>query len=384
MNERPLILRGNINIKNEYIIGKVIKNQNIEEKENCIQVLSNNNIDLYEIGYKAYIFEDKPHHINLDEISYCYEINNFETLIDYDVIEIINNECVKVLYRDDSEDNAIVVTNQCNSNCIMCPDSDIVRNCHNNPYIEKLLEQVRYTPSDTKFMTITGGEVGLLKDDLVRLLAECKEYLPDTSFLLLTNGRVFANTEYTNKICANLPAKIRFAIPIYANSEQRHDEITRAPGSLKQTITGIKKLLAKNVEIEIRIVVMKKNYKILKDFSNFIIKEIPNVKVVNFMGLEMLGNSLKNKDEVWINFLDVKEYLYEACKELISSGIMVNIYNFPLCNVDKRLYSIASQSITDYKIKYKEECNECKAKDKCGGFFFSTINMKDIKVKPIK
>ena len=36
------------------------------------------------------------------------------TLIDYDVVEIINNKNIRVLYRDDSEDNAIVVTNQCN------------------------------------------------------------------------------------------------------------------------------------------------------------------------------------------------------------------------------------------------------------------------------
>ena len=63
---------------------------------------------------------------------------------------------------------------------------------------------------------------------------------------------------------------------------------------------------------------------------------------------------------------------------------MVNLYNFPLCSLDRRLYSIARKSITDYKIRYKEECDECLAKEECGGFFNSTINMKDIKVKPIK
>ena len=124
MQNRPFILKGNISIKNEdeYIIGKIIKNKNVEEKQEYIQILDNQNINQYQSGYKGYIFEDKPQNINLESINNCYNVEGFNTLIDYDVVEIINNKSIRVLYRDDSEDNAIVVTNQCNSNCIMCPD----------------------------------------------------------------------------------------------------------------------------------------------------------------------------------------------------------------------------------------------------------------------
>ena len=117
MQNRPFILKGNISIKNndEYIIGKIIKNKNVEEKQEYIQILDNQNINQYEKGYKGYIFENKPQNIDIENINICYEVENFNTLIDYDVVEIVNNENIKVLYRDDSEDNAIVVTNQCNS-----------------------------------------------------------------------------------------------------------------------------------------------------------------------------------------------------------------------------------------------------------------------------
>ena len=57
-------------------------------------------------------------------------------------------------------------------------------------------------------------------------------------------------------------------------------------------------------------------------------------------------NDEKTKDEFYA--------VYDACLEIIKSGITVNLYNFPLCNIDKRLYSIANRSITDYKIRYKE------------------------------
>ena len=86
----------------------------------------------------------------------------------------MNNKIIRVLYRDDSEDNAIVVTNQCNSNCIMCPDSDAVRNTKENPDIKKLLKQIRCIPDDTKHITITGGEPGLLKENLLKLLEVIK------------------------------------------------------------------------------------------------------------------------------------------------------------------------------------------------------------------
>lgn len=384
MEERPLILKGKISLNEEWIIGKVAVNRNVTDKSRHIQILDDEHMRLFEYGYKAYIFQNKPQMENLANLNYCYDIKNYQTIKDYDVLEIINDVYIKVLYRDDSDDNAIVVTNQCNSNCIMCPDSNIVRSCRENVSIDKLIEQVRCLPSDVKYLTITGGEPGMLKDDLNCLLKECKEQLVDTEFLLLSNGRVFSNTEYVEEFVKSIPANIRVGIPLYADNEEKHDEITRTKYSFKQTISGIKKLMERNIDIEIRIVVLKKNYQILEDIAKFIVKEIPKVKMVNIMALEMLGNSFKNRAEVWINFEETKEYLYKACIGLIKAGIPVNLYNFPLCNLDERLYSLTHRSISDYKVRYKEECEECKAKDICGGFFFSTINVKDIKVKPIK
>lgn len=386
MKNRPLILKGNINIKNtdEYIIGKIIKNKNIENKETYIQVLNSENIDLYEKGYKGYIFETEPKKIDLNLINYCYNVKDFQTLKDYDVVEIINNKSIRVLYRDDSEDNAIVVTNQCNSNCIMCPDPDIIRNTKENPDIKKILEQIECIPNDTSHITITGGEPGLLKEKLLEVLDKCKKCLPNTEFLLLTNGRVFSDVHFANKIAEVVPSNIRVAIPIYADNEKLHDEITRAKESFNQAVNGIKNLINRNIDVEIRIVVLKKNYEQLEQIAKFIVREFPHTKIVNIMALEMMGNAYKNKDWVWVDFKDIKKYLYNACLTIIRSGIITNLYNFPLCNIDEKLYSLSRKSITDYKVRYKDGCDTCLIKESCGGFFNSTINIKDIFIKPIK
>jgi His-Xaa-Ser system radical SAM maturase HxsC len=265
----------------------------------------------------------------------------------------------------------------------MCPDADVVRKVTFNANIDELVEQIKNTPNDTVHLTITGGEPGLLKDGLIDVIKACKEYLPSTEFTLLSNGRVFSNTEFVNKFKENIPNNIKIAIPLYSDNNELHDSITRAKGSFKQTVCGIKKLLKRNIDVEIRIVVLKKNYKILPDIAKFISNEFSNVKLVNIMALEMTGNAFENRNDVWINFESIKEYVYQSCITFIKSGILVNLYNFPLCCIDKRLYSIANKSISDYKIRYKEECEKCKVKENCGGFFSSTINMKDIKINPI-
>ena len=56
MGNRPTILKGNILISKEYIVGKIIKNQNIINKQEYIQVLDKSKLNLFEEGYKAYIF----------------------------------------------------------------------------------------------------------------------------------------------------------------------------------------------------------------------------------------------------------------------------------------------------------------------------------------
>ena len=89
MENRPTILKGLIHIEKEYIIGKVIKNKNVLNKCEYIQILDNENINLFEGGYKAYIFEQKPEYINAKD--YCEKVNFIDTLHNFDVIEIIKD-----------------------------------------------------------------------------------------------------------------------------------------------------------------------------------------------------------------------------------------------------------------------------------------------------
>lgn len=378
MNSRPFILKGNITINSnkEYIIGTVLINQKVDEdRSKYILVLDKEHKNLFEKGYEGYIFISwSPE--NCKDIDYVTELFGIDTLINYDVIEF-NDDFVRVLYRDDSTDNFIQVTNQCNSNCIMCPDAEEVRNTRQIISTNRLLRIVDCIPNDTEHICITGGEPGMIKYDLIKLLKKCRECLPNTQFLLLSNGRIFSDYDFTEEFVKNIPYNIRIGIPLYSDIAKEHDEITQVLGSFEQTITGLNNLLKHNLDIEIRVVVMKKNYEKLSNISKFICNNLNKVNHVNFMALEMTGNAHKNKENVWVNFNESTKDLYRASTILIKEGIDVNLYNFPICKIDKRLYSLAQMSISDYKVRYLDKCNNCKVKEKCGGFFPSTMNIQN-------
>jgi len=306
-----------------------------------------------------------------------------ENYAEDDVLTIYSNGIVTEEYNSSSNDNALVPTLKCNSNCLMCPCSE---NSRKNAYIlsfAELREKLRYLPRNIEHLTITGGEPTLLKEDFFSLLKICQLNFSKTQFQLLTNGRVFSDFEFTKKFIEVLPDNIYLGIPIHGYDEITHDQITQAYGSFKQTVTGIQNLLHFNVDIELRIVLSKLNIDYINKIALYIIKYFPNIQGVKLMGLEMLGNAIKNKDKVWLPYEEISNRVKDAIELLVRNGIDVQLFNFPLCCVNRSFWTIASKSISDYKVTYFNECNFCVVKNLCGGVFNSTGRSMKFIPKPI-
>ncbi|MCB2358619.1 His-Xaa-Ser system radical SAM maturase HxsC [Clostridium estertheticum] len=387
-NSRPRIVKGKA-LCDRKVIGKVIKNSKSGKKEECIQVLSHDYLELFEEGYIGYIFENEEINTKIEK----YLIQNFIPsilgvktgffLYD-DVIELNSRvDSIALLYKSDCYENTIVVTNQCNSNCIMCPDSIAIRSVRENVSIKKIKTLLSLISKDAKFICITGGEPTLLELGLFEILDECKTSLFNTQFIMLTNGRMFYYKSYVKEFIKHRPDNMIIAIPIHGHVSKLHDSITQSKGSFKQTITGVKMLHDLGENIEIRVVLSKMNYLYLADIAKLIIDKFPNAFRVNFMAMEMLGNAVVNESKVWIDLDKLQIEVAKASRLLIENGINTYLYNFPMCYVDERLWSITMNSISENKIRYREECKECKVINKCGGFFGSTMRFKSLKAKPI-
>lgn len=284
--------------------------------------------------------------------------------------------------EEKAESSALIyVTNQCNSNCIMCPDSVKLRTRPNVVTRENLLEQISEINPEAEHVDITGGEPTLLKEQLPELIEAVFRQAPDAEVLMLSNGRSFAAGGYTERFSAFAHRRLKIEIPIHGDCAELHDRIAGCPESFVQTRAGIHHLLEAGVEVGIRIVVSRLNYSRLNELIRFISREFPEIKYVNLMGMEVLGNAWKNREQVWIEFDEVKDSLQQAVEQCFACGIIPSLYNYPLCLFDRKYWYCYRNSISDYKIRYFEECEKCTEKSRCGGFFASTYRYTRYKVR---
>lgn len=311
------------------------------------------------------------------------EYDAFCNLPDYSILEFREGRAY-LSHDAGSLDNAIFITNRCNSNCIMCPTSNHIRAHSEMADISNLLKLCHQIPGDAAHLTITGGEPFLLKDDLFILLEYLKNQKGNIEYLLLSNGRALGDYNYFTRFKATVPSNLLLGIPLHGYDATSHDGITRSPGSFKQTCQGLKYLASTCIKVELRIVVSRLNIDFIDAITDLVIRELAHVHVVTFIGLEMLGNARLNFEEVWVDYRSSFGALTGAIDNLIASGIDVVIYNYPLCCVEEKYWSICHRSISPEKVRHLDECQSCAKKDYCGGMFLGTYKLMEGKLRAIR
>lgn len=288
----------------------------------------------------------------------------------------------EVLSTADYPDRTLYTTGLCNSNCIMCPYTERFR-LNSKPESLFLLNRfIDLMDPNAEYVCITGGEPTILKDGFLELVEHVKNHFCTSILHILTNGRTFSYKSFFDDYRARRPYQTLLGIPLHAADASLHDAITQSPGSFEETRRGLDNLYNSGERIEIRIVTSKLNYTNLAALSKMIVKYYPYCQHVCFMGLEMMGNAMMHRKDVWCNYDELWPYVRESCDILISAGVNVQLYNYPLCLVNKSLHALYKRSITPSKIEYLPECDTCRKKHECGGFFRTTKVMPDITVRP--
>lgn len=321
--------------------------------------------------------------INGEHLEFEIEYINQDSAICDEMVLFINlYGFINIVYVPEQEVD-IFVTNKCNSNCIMCPLSEGVRKQTVIGHNKWLWDYIDILPDNVGFINVTGGEPTLAGEFFFDTMELLKEKFQYTEFQMLTNGRTFSDKGIYDRVIEVSPRYMRFSIPVHSSTPAIHDRITKANGSFAQTDIGIKRLLHGGEKVEIRIVVSKYNIDTINETVKYLIDNYPGLWCVTFIGMEMMGNAALNKDLLWLDYEEVFEGIKCAIKELMIRGIDVLIYNLPLCAVEESFWSIAVKSITESKIRYMDDCNMCRVRSICGGFFSSTKEVIKPHVSPI-
>ncbi len=323
-------------------------------------------------GYRAFLLPTAPDDSSPSDHPGSWEIpESLNHLTDGDIIRISPRSGeLWVMYRRESHYNSMLLTEQCNSYCIMCsqppktgPDSHLAAS---------YLEAIPLMSRETHELGITGGEPTLLGDRFLEIIHTCKQHLPDTALHVLSNGRLFNYLSLCQAIAAIAHPGLMIGIPLYSDIAHRHDFVVQAAGAFDQTIRGIMNLARCGISVEIRIVLHRETVVRLPQFAGFLARNLPFVDHVALMGLEMMGFVRMNLASLWIDPAEYQAPLRHAVTELQQHGLNVSIYNHQLCVLDQQLWPVARKSISDWKNEYLEECRGCAVQEQCGGFFASS------------
>jgi len=280
---------------------------------------------------------------------------------------------VRVLFRKNAIHNSLLVTERCNSFCLMC--SQPPRKIDDSHLIEEIKRTIELVPRDAEMLGLSGGEPTLCGDGFFDIVRHARNYLPYTELHVLTNGRTFKDREAAKHLAGIQHPDLKLGIPLYSEQPDQHDFVVQAKGAFDETIKGLLNLASFGIRIELRVVLHRFTYERLPELARFIGRNLPFVDYVALMGLELTGFAKVNRRSIWVDPYDYREELAEAVRVLEFHGVPALIFNHQLCVVPEAVRSRCVQSISDWKNDYLPICDSCKMRSKCGGFFDSGVGL---------
>lgn len=286
---------------------------------------------------------------------------------------------IRVLYRRTSNANTIFLTSNCNSKCIMCPQPPKVED---DVEEDLLIRQIHCIPDDVEELCVTGGEPTIKLERLIWVLRKISEKNPDCHVHILSNARLCKDLALVKRIAQSGLKCLTFGVPLYAATPSVHDYVVQAKGAFDETISGIYNLASQGIGVEIRVVLHKQTIPELCRLTDYIYNKFPFVFHVAFMGMEHMGFVKKNWEKLWIDPRDFQGDLFKAIRFLHMRGIYCSIYNIPYCIANRGLWPFIRDSISDYKVGFRGECEMCAKKGDCGGLFYYQKDM--MPIRPIE
>ncbi|ARP84320.1 His-Xaa-Ser system radical SAM maturase HxsC [Bordetella genomosp. 8] len=300
---------------------------------------------------------------------------DFQYLAEGDIVRL-NPESgnVSTVFRKNTPNNSILLTERCNHLCLMCsqPPKDV----DDTWLLEDAFALVRMIPTDTPNIGFTGGEPTTYGNRFIELIEITKRNLPKTSVDVLTNGRAFKSESYAAKLGRVKHPDLQLGIPIYSDDPVRHDFIVQSEGAFDETLHGVLNLKRHGVRVEIRVVIHQQSLPRLVQTCEFIVRNLLFVDHVALMGLEITGFTRANLEQLWIDPYEYRDTLSEAIGVLKAYGLSCSIYNHQLCLINDDVHDVCRQSISDWKNEFLPACDGCSKRQSCGGFFSSQVAFK--------
>jgi MoaA/NifB/PqqE/SkfB family radical SAM enzyme len=276
----------------------------------------------------------------------------------------------------------------CNNNCVFCVQEDnkkkySLRGLSLNEIKEKL-EKGKFNGS--KEVIFTGGEISLRPKILLSAIKHAKK-VGYKSIFLLTNGRMYSYLPNVEDVVNS--GVTRVTISIHGSSSRKHDSLTRAEGSFKQAVKGIRNFKKKKINVAINCVINKKNICDLRNISKMAWQM--EIEQVQFAFIHMshailsdekrIRNLVPKKKEVISSLLEALAIAEKLGVEAKTEGIPACLLKDNVRNIGDSITRLPETSVFEYQndvVDFKNVllsegrtkrklCQKCKYFNFCAG-----------------
>ncbi len=233
----------------------------------------------------------------------------------------------------------------CNNNCRFCVVAD--KRKFGDLTTEELKKQMEEGRKTCKDIVFTGGEVTIRKD-VIELVKYAKKLKFDV-IQIQTNGRMLCSKKFCEKIIK--AGANEFSPALHGHIAELHDYLTRAKGSFKQTVQGIRNLKLLGQKVITNTVVTKPNYRYLPEIARLLVSL--KVDQFQFAFVHPLGNAWKNFDNIvpWISL--AAPYIKEGLKIGALAGVRCMAEAMPFCLMQGYEEFVSENYIPETEIREK-------------------------------
>ena len=226
----------------------------------------------------------------------------------------------------------------CNSNCIFCA-SDLTNRTKNIQSIslDKIKELLDKQSILFNRLLISGGEPTVHKE-IIEILRYATTKFRQVN--LATNGILLSDYAFAKDIVDTGISRV--AIPFYHTDPCTFNELVRNDKAYDSIISAIKNLsqLKKsghNFDVNIKLLIMKPNYKVNPDVVEFIRQIFSQLKYITLATLRISEKVLKNRERLVVNLNEARPYISETVRIMLKYGISFTFDYVPLCALEQDL-----------------------------------------------
>ncbi|MCL4406057.1 MAG: radical SAM protein [Patescibacteria group bacterium] len=262
----------------------------------------------------------------------------------------------------------------CNNNCSFCSEADEYLKNLRNKSLEELKDEVKQVRAHYDFISLMGREP-TLRPDFFKLLAFVKT-LKFRQVSVATNGRLLSYPAFAKRMIACGVNQV--GISFNSADEKTHDLMTQVPGSFKQTVQGIKNLMAlrkPGLSILVNVPLTRHNYPTLELTLDLLIRL--GVKEINILWVAPLSKRSRDKGVV-CHMPTLSRYVAGVLQKnkYQKSPVKFLLVEFLPCSLPKTARDLFFPCLEKNSNKVRINlCAECPYKSSCDGILQDYLDL---------